>query len=179
MLLKWELGLEAANQAIRNGRWRSSTNPSWRASNLRLPISETEKGTRTAYIFFDLDDPAQIHVIAEPLFQNLSSKVEFIPVMNADELQRGLAESAQAKAYTPAAFKSRHQDDHLLRTTSSYFAARWWLLAVSPGSGTDGASTAVFNCGACMIISEPSAEAARQFARAEPHRRVSQLNGIQ
>jgi hypothetical protein len=30
-------------------------------------------------------------VIAEPLFQELQSKVEFIPVMNQEDLQRGLA----------------------------------------------------------------------------------------
>ena len=34
-------------------------------------------------------------VIAEPLFQELQSKVEFLPVMNADDLQRGLAKIAQ------------------------------------------------------------------------------------
>jgi hypothetical protein len=55
----------------------------------------TENGKRTGYIFFDLNDPAQIPVIAEPLFQRLESTVEFIPVMNADDLQRGLANIAQ------------------------------------------------------------------------------------
>lgn len=54
----------------------------------------TEGGTPTAYIFFNLDDPALIPVIAEPLFQELQSKVEFIPVMNQDDLQRGLANMA-------------------------------------------------------------------------------------
>jgi hypothetical protein len=33
-------------------------------------------------------------VVAEPLFQRAESKVEFIPVMNADDLQRGLAQAA-------------------------------------------------------------------------------------
>ncbi len=37
---------------------------------------------------------AQIPVIAEPLFQQLHSTVEFIPVMNADDLQRGLAQAS-------------------------------------------------------------------------------------
>jgi hypothetical protein len=55
----------------------------------------TENGKHTGYIFFDLNDPAQIPVIAEPLFQRLESTVEFIPVMNADDLQRGLANIAQ------------------------------------------------------------------------------------
>lgn len=96
MLLKWELGLEAANQAIRNGKMAELNQSLVARIQPEAAYFGTENGTRTAYIFFDLDDPAQIPVIAEPLFQNLNSRVEFIPVMNADELQRGLAESAQA-----------------------------------------------------------------------------------
>ena len=42
-----------------------------------------------------MDDPTQIPVIAEPLFQQLESTVEFIPVMNADDLRRGLANTAR------------------------------------------------------------------------------------
>jgi hypothetical protein len=55
----------------------------------------TEGGTRLSYIFFNLDDSAMIPVIAEPLIRELQSKVEFIPVMNADDLQRGLANLAE------------------------------------------------------------------------------------
>jgi hypothetical protein len=33
-------------------------------------------------------------VIAEPLFQQMGATVEFIPIMNADELRRGLAAAA-------------------------------------------------------------------------------------
>lgn len=36
---------------------------------------------------FDLrGDPAQIPVIAEPLFRELEAEVEFVPVMTPDEL---------------------------------------------------------------------------------------------
>ncbi|ONI84586.1 hypothetical protein ALI22I_28975 [Saccharothrix sp. ALI-22-I] len=45
---------------------------------------------------FDLADPAQIPVIAEPLFRSLNCTVEFIPVMNVDDLQRGLEQWAQS-----------------------------------------------------------------------------------
>jgi hypothetical protein len=39
-------------------------------------------------------DSAHIPFIAEPLFQRMGAMVEFIPVMNADDLQRGLAAAA-------------------------------------------------------------------------------------
>jgi hypothetical protein len=96
MLLKWELGLRAANEAIRNGKMAALNE--WLNGCIKPEAAYfgTENGKRTAYLFFDLDDPAQIPVIAEPLFQQLESTVEFIPVMNADELQRGLADVARA-----------------------------------------------------------------------------------
>ena len=38
----------------------------------------------------------RVGVNAEPLFQRMGATVEFIPVMNADELQRGLAAALPA-----------------------------------------------------------------------------------
>jgi hypothetical protein len=87
--------VEAGNEAIRTGRIAELN----RALMERVPLESayfgTENGKRTSYFFFDLDDSARIPVIAEPLFQQLGATVEFIPVMNADELQRGLAEVAK------------------------------------------------------------------------------------
>ena len=95
-LLKWELGLEATNEAIRSGRIEALNKSLAERTQPEAAYFGTENGRRTGYIFFDLVDPALIPVIAEPLFQELHSTVEFIPVMNADELQRGLAEAAQS-----------------------------------------------------------------------------------
>jgi hypothetical protein len=95
MLLKWELGLEAANDAVRSGKMAELNQSLMALIRPEAAYFGTEGGTRTAYIFFNLDDPALIPVIAEPLFQELQSKVEFIPVMNQDDLQRGLANMAR------------------------------------------------------------------------------------
>lgn len=95
MLLKWELGLHATNEAIRSGKMATINEWLNECTKPEAAYFGTENGKRTAYIFFDLSDPAQIPVIAERLFQQLDSTVEFIPVMNADELQRGLADAAQ------------------------------------------------------------------------------------
>ena len=91
MLLKWELGLEATNEAVRTGKMAEINEALAASTRPEAAYFGTENGKRTGYIFFDLTGPAQIPVIAEPLFQQLNSTVEFIPVMNVDELQRGLA----------------------------------------------------------------------------------------
>ena len=47
-------------------------------------------GTRTAMWVIDMKSPSDIPVIAEPLFQQFNAKVEFFPVMNAEDLREGL-----------------------------------------------------------------------------------------
>lgn len=49
------------------------------------------RGRRCCMAFFDLKSPADIPVIAEPLFMGLNAEIEFIPVMNAEELKQGLS----------------------------------------------------------------------------------------
>ena len=50
-----------------------------------------ENGRRTAIMVFDLKNTADIPVIAEPLFTELNGTVELYPVMNAEDLKKGLA----------------------------------------------------------------------------------------
>ncbi len=57
-----------------------------------------DQGKRTAYFFFDMKDTSQLPTIAEPFFQQLNATVEFIPVMNADDLRAGLERLGSAHA---------------------------------------------------------------------------------
>lgn len=94
MLLKFELGLTATNEAVRDGTMAEINAQLAASTKPEAAYFGTENGRRTGYVIFDMVDPAQIPVIAEPLFQRVESRVEFIPVMNVEELQRGLAAAA-------------------------------------------------------------------------------------
>jgi hypothetical protein len=48
-------------------------------------------GQRTVYLVFDLADTADIPPFAEPLFSGIEAKVDLWPVMNIEDLQRGLS----------------------------------------------------------------------------------------
>lgn len=96
MLLKWELGLEATNEALRTGKMAEFNEMINKLTQPEAAYFSTEKGRRTGYMFFDMVDTSLIPVIAEPLFQQLNAFVEFIPVMNQDDLQRGLAQAFQS-----------------------------------------------------------------------------------
>jgi hypothetical protein len=50
-----------------------------------------EDGKRTAWIIFQMDDPSQLPAISEPLFSEFNARVEVFPVMDRDDLEKGLS----------------------------------------------------------------------------------------
>ncbi len=49
------------------------------------------EGKRAGLIVFDLSEPSQVFHLAENLIQELDAEVEFYPVMNQEDLIKGLA----------------------------------------------------------------------------------------
>ena len=50
-----------------------------------------EKGQRGGMLFFDLKEPSDIPRIADVLFKGADAALEFVPVMNADDLKKALS----------------------------------------------------------------------------------------
>jgi hypothetical protein len=55
-----------------------------------------ENGKRTALYVFDMKDEAQIPVVVEPFFHGVNADITLIPVMNADDVAKGIGEAAKA-----------------------------------------------------------------------------------
>lgn len=51
----------------------------------------TFDGRRTAFFVFDMPDSSAIPPFAEPFFQELEAEVPISPVMDGDDLQKGLS----------------------------------------------------------------------------------------
>jgi hypothetical protein len=90
--------VEKGNEAIKNG----TLGPTIEATLKKLKpeaayFGPITAGQRTAWVVFDMSDPSQIPEIAEPLFLGFDAAVEFVPVMNAEDLQKGLAKAAAAR----------------------------------------------------------------------------------
>jgi hypothetical protein len=51
-----------------------------------------ENGVRTAFIVFDLQDPSDLPRISEPFFSKMKANIQMFPVMDRDDLQKGLGQ---------------------------------------------------------------------------------------
>ena len=90
-MLRIQIDTEAGNAAIKDGSLPNVIQQVMEKAKPEASYFTTEDGDRTSYMFFDLADPSDIPMIAEPAFMNLNAKVTFAPVMNLEDLQTGLA----------------------------------------------------------------------------------------
>jgi hypothetical protein len=90
MLLKFKVPVERGNQAFKDGSLAATIQSLIEELKPECAYFGPDEGERSGFMVFDMTDPAQIPKIAEPLFTALHAEVDFFPVMNADDLKRGL-----------------------------------------------------------------------------------------
>ena len=93
MLLKFQFDTDAANRALDDGSMAKINEKMFAQMQPEAAYFAIEDGVRTGYVVFDLDDPSTIPVIAEPLFSGVNSKLTLTPVMNTDDLMKGLQQA--------------------------------------------------------------------------------------
>lgn len=90
-LLKMQIDTQAGNEAISAGTLPKLIGQLTETVKPEASYFLTEDGRRTAMFFFDLSDVSDIPLIAEPVFSALNATVTFTPVMQLEDLQKGLA----------------------------------------------------------------------------------------
>jgi hypothetical protein len=92
MLLKASFDTEKANEAIRNGTLTKLIQESMEQIKPEAAYFTADHGKRTAYVVFDMQDSSQMPVLAEPFFLNLDAEISYTPVMNMEDVQKGLSQ---------------------------------------------------------------------------------------
>jgi hypothetical protein len=100
-LLKMQMDVEAGNRAIRDGSFGRMMDRVMQEIKPEAAYFTAIDGKRTGLIVFDLDDPKRIPSIAEPFFMTVGASIDFMPVMNAEEVRAGIEAAAPAFAATP------------------------------------------------------------------------------
>lgn len=90
-LLRVVMDVTAANKAISDGTLPQIIETTMDKLKPEAAYFHASDGQRSCFMVFDLKDPSEIPGIAEPFFMNLHAKVELCPVMNAEDLKKGLA----------------------------------------------------------------------------------------
>lgn len=92
MLLTVKLPTATANAAAQNGSLPRTIRATADALEPEAFYITPLDGKRAFLFVFDMRDPSQMAVITEPLFSALDAELSFAPVMNFEDLQKGLQE---------------------------------------------------------------------------------------
>jgi len=89
-MLRWTVPVEKGNAMIDDGSMGKVIEAVMAKTKPEAAYFLAEDGKRSGILFFDLKEPADIPRIAEMLFRGANATVEFVPVMNADDLKKAL-----------------------------------------------------------------------------------------
>ena len=95
VMLKFTLPVEKGNQAFKDGSLGKMIESLITKIKPEAAYFGPSNGKRSGMMFFDLAEPSQIVEVAEPLFSNLNAEVEIVPVMNGEDLRKGIAKATQ------------------------------------------------------------------------------------
>lgn len=91
MLLRVLMDTETGNAAVSNGTVEKVIKEFVDQAKPEAAYFFPDRGGRAASFVFDMADPSQIPGLVEPLFRALKAEVQLTPVMNLDDLQKGLS----------------------------------------------------------------------------------------
>jgi hypothetical protein len=94
MMLKITVPVEKGNHAFTDGSLGKTIETLMSKLKPEAAYFCPMNDKRSGMMFFDLAEPSQIIEVVEPLFMKLNADVEIIPVMNGDDLRKGLAKAS-------------------------------------------------------------------------------------
>ena len=97
MMVRFTVPIEKGNKAFKDGSLKQIVETLMKKMKPEAAYFSALEGKRTGMLFVDLAEPSQIVEVAEPLFLNLDAAVEFIPVMNIEDLDKGMMKAAKAR----------------------------------------------------------------------------------
>src|SRR5207244_8457336 len=95
VFIRFSMPAPAGNRAIADGRLGSVMEQVLGQLKPEAAYFLVFGGRRTGMVFCDLPNVSDIPVICEPLFMELDAEIEILPVMNGEDLQKGLAKAAK------------------------------------------------------------------------------------
>jgi hypothetical protein len=92
VMAKISVPVDSGNRAIKEGTLGAAMQRAAERWKPEAMYFTTFDGQRTAFMVFDLPESSGLPPFAEPFFQELDANVQLAPVMNGDDLQKGLSQ---------------------------------------------------------------------------------------
>ena len=97
MMLRVLMPVEAGNAGIKDGSLPRTIKALIERLKPEAAYFFPDEGKRSAVYVFDMQDASQIPALVEPLFLGMNAEVRLSPVMNFEDLQKGLAETMKSR----------------------------------------------------------------------------------
>ncbi|MGR8010401.1 DUF3303 family protein [Streptomyces hypolithicus] len=91
VMLRAVMDTNTSSEAITSGRLPKIMESMMERLKPEAAYFGPSEGGRACTFVFDMKDSSQMPSIAEPFFRELGAKLELFPVMNPEELRKGLA----------------------------------------------------------------------------------------
>jgi len=91
VIARISMPVESGNRAIKDGTLGTVIQRAAERWKPEAMYFTTFDGRRTALMVFNLPDASDIPPFAEPFFMELNADVQIAPVMNGEDLQKGLS----------------------------------------------------------------------------------------
>ncbi|MFE0402396.1 DUF3303 family protein [Streptomyces nigra] len=91
VMLRARLDTQISNEALRNGTLPQIMQSMTERLKPEAAYFGPSEGGRSCTFVFDMQDSSLLPTITEPLVEGLGAKIEIQPVMNSEDLQKGLA----------------------------------------------------------------------------------------
>jgi hypothetical protein len=92
MMLKVQIPVETGNEAITSGQLPAVIKKTMEKLKPEAAYFFPQDGERGCIMVFDMQDVSQLPVITEPFFKELNAAIEVFPVMNVEDLMKGLSQ---------------------------------------------------------------------------------------
>ncbi|MGZ2356655.1 hypothetical protein LRE75_08130 [Streptomyces sp. 372A] len=91
VMLRAQLDTQLANEAVKNGSLSKTMQSLMERLKPEAAYFGPSEGKRACTFVFDMQDSSLLPLISEPLFEGLGAKIEIHPVMNTEDMQKGIA----------------------------------------------------------------------------------------
>ena len=90
MMARVEFDLEKGNEVVSSGAIQDIFNRVMEQLRPEAAYFGPVNGNRGAYLIVNMEDSSQLPPFSETLYQEMHAKIEWFPVMTADDVRRGL-----------------------------------------------------------------------------------------